>query len=109
MTTDTRSGAGTGDGGSGDRHAAGAPGPAAHLAAFHALHHAPGHPLLLPNAWDSASALALADAGHPAIGTTSLGVAGGAGPTARAGGGPAPGAPRGPGRRRRGPRARARP
>ncbi|MHB6907909.1 isocitrate lyase/PEP mutase family protein [Streptomyces sp. DB-54] len=75
MTTDTRSGAGTGDGGSGDRHAAGTPGPAAHLAAFHALHHAPGHPLLLPNAWDSASALALADAGHPAIGTTSLGVA----------------------------------
>ncbi|MEU5303729.1 isocitrate lyase/phosphoenolpyruvate mutase family protein [Streptomyces noursei] len=43
--------------------------------AFRALHHAPGRPLLLPNAWDSASAVALANAGHPAIGTTSLGVA----------------------------------
>ncbi|SHL02930.1 isocitrate lyase/PEP mutase family protein [Streptomyces yunnanensis] len=42
---------------------------------FRALHHAPGRPLLLPNAWDSASAVALAHAGHPAIGTTSLGVA----------------------------------
>ncbi|GGW99962.1 isocitrate lyase/PEP mutase family protein [Streptomyces noursei] len=42
---------------------------------FRALHHAPGRPLLLPNAWDSASAVALANAGHPAIGTTSLGVA----------------------------------
>ncbi|WP_034217504.1 isocitrate lyase/PEP mutase family protein [Actinoplanes subtropicus] len=37
--------------------------------------HRPGAPLLLPNAWDVASALALADAGFAAIGTTSLGVA----------------------------------
>ncbi|MGR6319312.1 isocitrate lyase/phosphoenolpyruvate mutase family protein [Micromonospora soli] len=42
--------------------------------AFHALHR-PGRPLLLPNAWDHASAAALAARGHPAIGTTSLGVA----------------------------------
>jgi len=47
-------------------------------AAFHALHR-PGRPLLLPNAWDHASAAALAAAGHPAIGTTSLGVAAAAG------------------------------
>ncbi|MEU1589840.1 isocitrate lyase/phosphoenolpyruvate mutase family protein [Micromonospora sp. NPDC005710] len=47
-------------------------------AAFHALHRA-GHPLLLPNAWDHASAAALAARGHPAIGTTSLGVAATAG------------------------------
>ncbi|MFJ8674280.1 isocitrate lyase/phosphoenolpyruvate mutase family protein [Streptomyces sp. NPDC093589] len=38
------------------------------------MHH--GHePLLLPNAWDVASAVALAEAGYAAIGTTSLGVA----------------------------------
>ncbi|PWU43626.1 isocitrate lyase/phosphoenolpyruvate mutase family protein [Micromonospora globispora] len=43
-------------------------------AAFHALHR-PGRPLLLPNAWDYASAAALAAGGHPALGTTSLGVA----------------------------------
>ncbi|WP_055498099.1 isocitrate lyase/PEP mutase family protein [Streptomyces albus] len=36
-------------------------------------------PLLLPNAWDCASASALAAAGFPAIGTTSLGVAAAAG------------------------------
>ncbi|MFD4659269.1 isocitrate lyase/phosphoenolpyruvate mutase family protein [Kitasatospora sp. NPDC058444] len=42
---------------------------------FAALHHRPGHPLLLPNAWDHASAVALAAQGHSAIGTTSLGVA----------------------------------
>lgn len=41
---------------------------------FHALHHA-DRPLLLPNAWDFASAAALAAAGFEAIGTTSLGVA----------------------------------
>jgi 2-methylisocitrate lyase-like PEP mutase family enzyme len=41
---------------------------------FRALHR-PGDPLLLPNAWDVASALALAAAGFAAIGTTSLGVA----------------------------------
>lgn len=43
-------------------------------AAFRDLHR-PGDPLLLPNAWDFASAAALYDAGFPAIGTTSLGVA----------------------------------
>jgi 2-methylisocitrate lyase-like PEP mutase family enzyme len=32
-------------------------------------------PLLLPNAWDVASALAFVEAGYPAIGTTSFGVA----------------------------------
>jgi 2-methylisocitrate lyase-like PEP mutase family enzyme len=37
--------------------------------------HVPGDPLLLPNAWDVASAAALAAAGFPALGTTSLGVA----------------------------------
>ena len=42
--------------------------------AFRALHHA-AEPLLLPNAWDFASAAALAAAGFPAVGTTSLGVA----------------------------------
>jgi 2-methylisocitrate lyase-like PEP mutase family enzyme len=40
---------------------------------FHQLHHA-GTPLLLPNAWDVASAVAYADAGFPAVGTTSFGV-----------------------------------
>ncbi|MFE9189805.1 isocitrate lyase/phosphoenolpyruvate mutase family protein [Micromonospora sp. NPDC007208] len=47
-------------------------------AAFHALHRA-GRPLLLPNAWDHASAAALAARGYPAVGTTSLGVAATAG------------------------------
>jgi 2-methylisocitrate lyase-like PEP mutase family enzyme len=47
-------------------------------AAFRELHR-PGQPLLLPNAWDHASAAALARAGHPAVGTTSLGVAAAAG------------------------------
>jgi 2-methylisocitrate lyase-like PEP mutase family enzyme len=41
---------------------------------FRALHR-PGDPFLLPNAWDVASARALAGAGFAAIGTTSLGVA----------------------------------
>jgi len=41
---------------------------------FHALHR-PGQPLVLPNAWDYASAAALVRAGFAAIGTTSLGVA----------------------------------
>lgn len=45
---------------------------------FHALHR-PGAPVLLPNAWDLASARWLAASGHRAIGTTSLGVAVGAG------------------------------
>ncbi|MGI5520755.1 isocitrate lyase/PEP mutase family protein [Micromonospora sp. CA-259024] len=47
-------------------------------AEFRALHHS-GRPLLLPNAWDHASAAVLAARGHPAIGTTSLGVAASAG------------------------------
>ena len=46
--------------------------------AFAALH-VPGAPLLLVNAWDVCSALALARAGHPAIGTTSLGLTAAAG------------------------------
>ncbi|WP_097251677.1 isocitrate lyase/phosphoenolpyruvate mutase family protein [Streptomyces sp. Ag109_G2-15] len=45
------------------------------VTAFAALHHRPGEPLLLPNAWDHASAAALAARGFPAIGTTSLAVA----------------------------------
>ncbi|GAA3089537.1 isocitrate lyase/phosphoenolpyruvate mutase family protein [Streptomyces rectiviolaceus] len=45
---------------------------------FRALHRT-GEPLLLPNAWDHASAAALAHGGFPAIGTTSLGVAAAAG------------------------------
>ncbi|GIF76738.1 isocitrate lyase/PEP mutase family protein [Asanoa siamensis] len=36
-------------------------------------------PLLLPNAWDVASAIAFVEAGFPAIGTTSFGVAAAAG------------------------------
>ncbi|MFF3002295.1 isocitrate lyase/phosphoenolpyruvate mutase family protein [Kitasatospora sp. NPDC057940] len=47
--------------------------------AFRELHHRPSAPLLLPNAWDHASAAALAAAGFPAVGTTSLGVAAAAG------------------------------
>ncbi|MEV7924312.1 isocitrate lyase/phosphoenolpyruvate mutase family protein [Kitasatospora sp. NPDC088779] len=46
---------------------------------FAALHHRPGRPLLLPNAWDHASAVVLAAEGYAAIGTTSLGVAAAAG------------------------------
>ncbi|HWG23450.1 isocitrate lyase/phosphoenolpyruvate mutase family protein [Actinospica sp.] len=45
---------------------------------FAALHHG-DTPLLLPNAWDHASAALLADAGFRAVGTTSLGVAAAAG------------------------------
>jgi 2-methylisocitrate lyase-like PEP mutase family enzyme len=44
------------------------------MSAFADLHR-PGDPLVLPNAWDHASAAALAGAGFPAVGTTSLGVA----------------------------------
>jgi 2-methylisocitrate lyase-like PEP mutase family enzyme len=47
-------------------------------AEFHSLH-VPGAPILLPNAWDLASARWLAARSHRAIGTTSLGVAVGAG------------------------------
>lgn len=43
-------------------------------AAFHSLHRGP-EPLVLPNAWDFATGAALVEAGFPAIGTTSLGVA----------------------------------
>ncbi|WP_306319599.1 MULTISPECIES: isocitrate lyase/phosphoenolpyruvate mutase family protein [unclassified Streptomyces] len=46
--------------------------------AFARLHRQPT-PLLLPNAWDCASAAALAAAGFAAVGTTSLGVAAAAG------------------------------
>ncbi|ADI07609.1 hypothetical protein SBI_04489 [Streptomyces bingchenggensis BCW-1] len=45
------------------------------LTAFARLHHQAATPLLLPNAWDYASAAALAARGFPAVGTTSLGVA----------------------------------
>lgn len=45
---------------------------------FHELHRG-AEPLLLPNAWDHASAAAFAAAGFPAVGTTSLGVAAAAG------------------------------
>ncbi len=45
---------------------------------FSDLHHAE-LPLLLPNAWDVASALAFVDAGFAAVGTTSFGVAASAG------------------------------
>lgn len=44
------------------------------MSAFADLHR-PGDPLVLPNAWDHASAAALAAAGFAAVGTTSLGVA----------------------------------
>lgn len=45
---------------------------------FRQLHDGPT-PLVLPNAWDVASAVALARAGFAAVGTTSLGVAAAAG------------------------------
>ncbi|MFC9895964.1 isocitrate lyase/phosphoenolpyruvate mutase family protein [Nocardia sp. NPDC127579] len=45
---------------------------------FRDLHYR-DHPLLLPNAWDVASAALLAAQGFSAVGTTSLGVAAGAG------------------------------
>ncbi|MFJ6560182.1 isocitrate lyase/phosphoenolpyruvate mutase family protein [Streptomyces sp. NPDC091412] len=48
------------------------------MTAFADLHRA-DEPLLLPNAWDRASALLLAARGFPSIGTTSLGVAASAG------------------------------
>lgn len=48
------------------------------LTPFARLHHQ-ARPLLLPNAWDYASAAALADRGFAAVGTTSLGVAAAAG------------------------------
>ncbi|MFE5256605.1 isocitrate lyase/PEP mutase family protein [Streptomyces coelicoflavus] len=48
------------------------------MTAFARLHR-PGEPLLLPCAWDHASALTLAGHGFRALGTTSLGVAAAAG------------------------------
>ncbi|WP_432028635.1 isocitrate lyase/PEP mutase family protein [Streptomyces sp. 1222.5] len=42
--------------------------------AFRALH-VPGRPLVLPNAWDAASAAVVAEAGAAAVATTSAGVA----------------------------------
>jgi 2-methylisocitrate lyase-like PEP mutase family enzyme len=48
------------------------------MSTFADLHHG-DTPLLLPNAWDVASALLLADAGFPAVATTSLGVTAAAG------------------------------
>jgi 2-methylisocitrate lyase-like PEP mutase family enzyme len=50
----------------------------AQAGAFAALHRR-GQPFLLPNAWDVASAVLLAEAGFPAVGTTSLGVTAAAG------------------------------
>ncbi|WP_329332521.1 isocitrate lyase/phosphoenolpyruvate mutase family protein [Streptomyces sp. NBC_00663] len=46
--------------------------------AFHALH-VPGRPLILPNAWDTASARIVEDAGAAAVATTSAGLAWGLG------------------------------
>jgi 2-methylisocitrate lyase-like PEP mutase family enzyme len=43
-------------------------------AALRALH-VPGDPLILPNAWDAATAQVVAEAGFPAVATTSSGVA----------------------------------
>jgi 2-methylisocitrate lyase-like PEP mutase family enzyme len=43
-------------------------------AALRALH-VPGDPLVLPNAWDAATALLVQEAGFPAVATTSSGVA----------------------------------
>jgi len=48
------------------------------MSEFADLHHA-AEPLLLPNAWDHASAMALAAEGFRAVATTSLGVAAAAG------------------------------
>lgn len=48
------------------------------MTSFAALH-VPGRPLLLPNVWEFGFAAALAAAGRPAVGTTSLGVSAAAG------------------------------
>src|ERR687897_3005627 len=37
--------------------------------------HVPGAPLVIPNAWDVATARAVAAAGFPVVGTTSAGIA----------------------------------
>ncbi|MFE7744283.1 isocitrate lyase/phosphoenolpyruvate mutase family protein [Nocardia sp. NPDC057455] len=64
--------------------AAGTATPPTKFEIFRGLHHR-DRPLVLPNAWDFASAALLADEGFPAIGTTSLGVAAAAGLTDGAG------------------------
>ncbi|MFE9253207.1 isocitrate lyase/phosphoenolpyruvate mutase family protein [Streptomyces sp. NPDC007088] len=69
-------GAGAGEEGA----SAGAPGRDAEVSSGHARSsfralHEGELPLVLPNAWDVASALAFVEAGFPALGTTSLGVA----------------------------------
>lgn len=48
------------------------------MTTFRDLHYA-ATPFLLPNAWDAGSGLAFADAGFPAVGTTSFGIAASAG------------------------------
>lgn len=48
------------------------------MTTFHDFHRGE-HPLILPNAWDFTSGALLVEAGFPAIGTTSLGVAAAAG------------------------------
>ncbi|MEB0200628.1 isocitrate lyase/phosphoenolpyruvate mutase family protein [Cryobacterium sp. 10I1] len=48
------------------------------MSTFRQLHYRDS-PLVLPNAWDVGSALAFADAGFPAVGTTSFGIAASAG------------------------------
>jgi 2-methylisocitrate lyase-like PEP mutase family enzyme len=60
-----------------DRHdipTTGPTGPADRCARLRALH-VPGAPLVVPNAWDVASARAIAGTGFPVVGTTSAGVA----------------------------------
>ena len=48
------------------------------MTTFRDLHYA-ATPFLLPNAWDAGSGLAFANAGFPAVGTTSFGIAASAG------------------------------
>ncbi|MBW8699373.1 Carboxyvinyl-carboxyphosphonate phosphorylmutase [Streptomyces sp. MBT84] len=48
--------------------------PGGQALAFRALH-VPGRPLVLPNAWDTASARLVEEAGAAAVATTSAGVA----------------------------------
>jgi 2-methylisocitrate lyase-like PEP mutase family enzyme len=51
-----------------------APSAPQHAAALRALH-VPGHPLVLPNAWDAASASMVTEAGFPVIATSSAATA----------------------------------
>ncbi|MGO4751408.1 isocitrate lyase/phosphoenolpyruvate mutase family protein, partial [Streptomyces sp. 2MCAF27] len=48
-----------------------------HQALAFRARHVPGHPLVLPNAWDAPSARIIEDAGAPAVATTSAGLASG--------------------------------